>query len=69
MCRVFKLHRSGFSAWLDKPLSNHAIEDQRLLTRIKEFYIASGGTYGSPWIRSRILYFFNLEDKNCRKRR
>ena len=50
MCRVFKLHRSGFYAWLDKPLSNHGIEDQRLLTRIKEFYIASGGTYGSPWI-------------------
>jgi putative transposase len=50
MCRVFKLHRSGFYAWLDKPLSNHAIEDQRLLARIKEFYIASGGTYGSPWI-------------------
>jgi putative transposase len=50
MCRVFKLHRSGFYAWLDKPLSDHAIEDQRLLKRIKEFYIASGGTYGSPWI-------------------
>ena len=27
-----------------------AIEDNRLLKRIKEFYIASGGTYGSPWI-------------------
>ena len=35
---------------MDKPLSNHAIEDQRLLRRIKEFYVASGGTYGSPWI-------------------
>lgn len=31
-------------------MSNHAIEAQRLLTRIKEFYIASGGTFGSPWI-------------------
>ncbi|MBT4582417.1 MAG: IS3 family transposase [Gammaproteobacteria bacterium] len=50
MCRVFKLHRSGFYAWMDKPLSNHNIEDQRLLSRVKEFYIASGGTYGSPWI-------------------
>ena len=50
MCRVFKLQRSGFYAWLSKPLSDHAIEDQRLLKRIKEFYIASGGTYGSPWI-------------------
>ena len=50
MCRVFKLHRSGFYAWLKKPLSNRAIEDNRLLERIREFFIASGGTYGSPWI-------------------
>jgi putative transposase len=50
MCRVFNLHRSGFYAWLDKPLSNHAIEDQRLLVLIKQSYIASGATYGSPWI-------------------
>ena len=50
MCRVFKLHRCGFYAWMDKPLSNHNIEYQRLLSRVKEFYIASGGTYGSPWI-------------------
>lgn len=50
MCRMFKLNRSGYYAWLIKPLSNRAIEDQRLLKRIKAFYIASGGTYGSPWI-------------------
>jgi len=39
---------------MDKPLSNHAIEDQRLLRRIKEFYVASGGTYGSPWIHRHL---------------
>jgi putative transposase len=50
MCRVFKVHRSGFYAWLKKPVSDRDLEDQRLLKRIKEFYIASGGTYGSPWI-------------------
>lgn len=50
MCRVLKLNRSGFYAWLKHPLSSRAIEDNRLLKLIKEFYIASGGTYGSPWI-------------------
>jgi len=50
MCRVFKLHRSGFYAWLKKTMSNRAVEDQRLLKLIKEFYIASGATYDSPWI-------------------
>ena len=50
MCRVFKLHRSGFYAWLRQPLSKRAREDQRLLKLIKVSYVASGGTYGSPWI-------------------
>ena len=50
MCRIFKLNRSGFYAWLTKPLSNRAIEDQRLSKVIREFYIASEATYGSPWI-------------------
>lgn len=50
MCRVLKLNPSGFYAWLKKPLSNRAIEDARLLKLIREAYIASGATYGSPWI-------------------
>lgn len=31
-------------------MSARAIEDQRLLKLIKRFYVASGATYGSPWI-------------------
>ena len=50
MCRVLKINRSGFYAWLKQPLSRRAIEDYRLLKLINESYIASGGTYGSPWI-------------------
>lgn len=50
MCRVFKIHPSGFYAWLHKPQSGRAIEDQRLLKLIKASYVASGATYGSPWI-------------------
>ena len=29
-------------------------EDSRLLKLIKAFYIASGGTYGSPWIHADL---------------
>jgi putative transposase len=50
ICRVLKVHFSGFYFWRDKPLSKRSIEDQRLLKLIKEFYVASGATYGSPWI-------------------
>ena len=50
MCRIFNVHFSGFYAWLHKPTSARAIEDFRLLKLIKRFYVASGATYGSPWI-------------------
>ena len=54
MCRVLRVHRSGYYAWLKKPLSNRAIEDQRLLVKIKESYFASGGIYGSPRIHKDL---------------
>ena len=47
MCRVLKVTRGGFYQWLYKPLSERAIEDQRLLGLIKESYAASGGVYGA----------------------
>ena len=51
MCRVLRVHRSGYYAWFKKPLSDRAVEDQRLLARIRESYLASGGIYGSPRIQ------------------
>lgn len=47
MCRVLKVQRSGFYAWLTQPQSDRSIEDARLLARIEDFYLASGGGYGS----------------------
>lgn len=54
MCRVLKVHFSGFYAWLKEPVSKRELEDQRLLRLIKEHYLASGGTYGSPWIHKDL---------------
>jgi putative transposase len=42
--------RSGYYKWLHKPLSDRAIDDQRLLGMIRASYTASGGVYGSPRI-------------------
>jgi putative transposase len=50
MCRVLKVHRSGYYAWKLKPLSNRAIEDAALLVEIKRSYEDSYGIYGSPRI-------------------
>jgi putative transposase len=42
--------RSGFYAWIHKPLSDRALEDQRLLELIRDSHQASGKSYGSPRI-------------------
>lgn len=61
MCRVLGLHFSGFYDWLKEPLSNREKEDQRLLLLIKQSYVASGGTYGSPWIHRDL----REDGENC----
>lgn len=50
MCRVLKVHRSGYYAWKVSPLSQRALEDQKLLVEIRQFYDDSYGIYGSPRI-------------------
>jgi putative transposase len=47
MCRVLRVTRGGFYQWLHKPLSDRALEDQRLLPLIRDSYVASVGVYGS----------------------
>lgn len=61
MCRVLRVHRSGYYAWLAKPLCERVIEDKRLLGRIKASHTASGGVYGSP----RIFLDLREEGETC----
>ena len=46
MCRVLKVNRSGYYAWLKTPMSERAKEDRRLLGLIKHHWLASGSVYG-----------------------
>lgn len=48
MCRVLQVARSGFYQWLHKPLSDRAIDNQRLLAQILASYQGSSGVYGAP---------------------
>ena len=50
MCRVLKVHRSGYYAWLHEPLSPRAKANEALTVKIREFYEQSMGIYGSPHI-------------------
>ncbi len=50
MCRLLDVSRSGFYQWLRHPLSDRALEDQRLLGLIRSAYTTSHGVYGAPRI-------------------
>ena len=50
MCRILRVQRSGYYAWINKPQSARAQADACVLADIKQFFEASAGTYGSPRI-------------------
>lgn len=65
MCRLLGVSRSGFYAWLQNPLSDRAVEDQRLLGLIRAAYMASHGVYGAP----RIFLDLREAGETCSKHR
>lgn len=44
---MLRVSSSGFYDWFGRPLSNHALEDQRLLVLIRSSYTASNKVYGA----------------------
>lgn len=46
MCRMLRVHPSGFYAWLKKPFSKRAREDQRQTELLQEAWQDSGKVYG-----------------------
>ncbi|MEH6669510.1 MULTISPECIES: IS3 family transposase [Halopseudomonas] len=46
LCKMMKVHPSGYYAWCRNKLSDRAREDQRLLGQIKHSWLESGGVYG-----------------------
>ena len=65
MCRVLKVHRSGFYAWIRGPLSARSEEDLRLVESIRIAYEESGGIYGSP----RIYKELRERGERCEEKR
>ncbi|MCB1328002.1 MAG: IS3 family transposase [Maritimibacter sp.] len=46
MCRVLRVHFSGFYAWLKEPLSHRAQEDERQTELIRQAWADGGKIYG-----------------------
>ena len=46
MCKVLKVHRSGYYAWLRDPQCQRKKNDAYLLGYVKQFWLESGGVYG-----------------------
>ncbi len=54
MCRVLKISRSGFYAWLDRPMCERRRFDLLLTGKIGAIHSRSRGTYGSPNIHAEL---------------
>ncbi len=50
LCRVLEVSASGYYAWARRRPSRRATDDARLLEQIRQFHVASRGTYGAPRI-------------------
>ncbi len=55
MCRVLKVHPSGFYAWLKSGLSRMAKRQRRLTGLIKQSWLESGCVYGYRKIHHDLL--------------
>ena len=65
MCRLLEVHRSGFYSWQKQPLSPRAREDQRLQTKIRQFWMEIGCNYGYR----NITLDLKGDDETCGKNR
>jgi len=54
MCEKLEVSRSGFYAWLKRPVSAHAKREQHLRRQVEQHFEESYGVYGSPRIHALL---------------
>lgn len=54
MCQVLKVHRSGYYAWLQRPISKRQQENEHFKKKIQVIYKESKQRYGSPKIAKEL---------------
>lgn len=64
MCRLLKVSRSGYYAWIKQRQSMRLRSDERMLEEIKKSYEIGRGSYGSPRITTDIRERGHICGKN-----
>jgi putative transposase len=54
MCRVLKVSKAGYYAWVSRPPSERAVDDAQLAETIKGIHEKSRRTYGSPRVNEEL---------------
>jgi putative transposase len=65
LCRVLGVTRQGYYAFVKRPPSARAVEEEQLRQRLKELHVENRETYGSP----RMLRALRAEGVRVSKRR
>jgi len=55
MCEILEVSTSGYYDWIERPESERARENRRLVARIRGFHQASKAVYGSPRIHEDLV--------------
>ena len=64
MCRVLKVTRSGFYAWLKREPSARQLRREKLLTRIRVAHAENRELYGSPRVHRALLSEGEIVSRN-----
>ena len=55
LCSALEVSRSGFHAWLIRPRSQHARDDEAIAPQVRASFLASGRTYGARRVWRDVL--------------
>jgi putative transposase len=55
MCRLLRVSKSGFYAWMNRPMSVHTRTDVRLTAVIRAIHEYSHATYGAPRVHAELV--------------